>query len=616
MCGIAGIISSYESDINIPLLKRLSNTLEHRGPDGGGMWINPKKTAGLAHRRLAILDLSFEAVQPMHYRDRYSIVHNGEIYNYLELKQDLQKFGYHFKSNTDTEVILAAYDYYKERCVHYFDGMFSFAIWDEADQCLFAARDRFGEKPFYYYKDKTRFIFASEMKAIWTAGVEKSVEEKMVLNYLTLGIVQNPSDKSQTFYNKILSLPPAHFLTLHKNELTTEKYWDIDKNYCTTISESEAIEKLDYLLSVSVSRRLRCDVPFGTSLSGGLDSSTLLHFIKKNSAVSFETFSATFPGFEKDEKIHIDKMAKHFQLDNFKVTPNEIDLITDFDKLIYHQEEPFTSSSVYAQYRVFKLASEQNVKVLLDGQGADEVFGGYHKYLHWFLQEKINKWQFKDFIQERKNFKKNNIPVKWGMKNIVATYLPPHVSIGLEKRAYNQILSHPDLSNNMISTMQGREWEGIHKPIVTKLNDILYFDVMEMGLEELLRYSDRNAMANGCEVRLPFLNADLVSFVFSLPSSFKIKNGFTKSILRKLMNNRLPHEIVWRKDKIGYEPPQKKWMESDIMKDYLFEAKRSLVDRDILKPQVLEKKPHPLDAHDANNFDWRYLCVAGMIKKA
>ena len=612
MCGIAGIISPHSDDINIQKLKGMADSLVHRGPDGEGFWISPKQTAGLAHRRLAIIDLSVTASQPMHYLDKYSIVHNGEIYNHAELRKELQKAGYHFSTTSDTEVILAAFDFYKEKCLQYFDGMFAFAIWDEVEQTLFAARDRFGEKPFYYFKENERFIFGSEMKAIWSTGVTKKIENKMMLNYLALGIVQHSSDKSQTFYSGILSLPPAHYLYLQRGHLKIEKYWHLDKQAEIKISEKEAIEKIDHLLSVSISRRLRSDVSIGSSLSGGLDSSTILYYINQHKK-KIKTFSAVFPGFEKDESKYINEVAAAFETENIKVTPTADDLIKDFERLIYHHEEPFTSSSVYAQYRVFQLAKENGVKVLIDGQGADEVFAGYPKYIHWYLQEMVNRYRFSASAEELRKFRKNNINLKWGINNILASYLPSHVAIALEKRSFNQIMHQPDLSRNMLSNIKGREWEGIHKPIITKLNDILYFDVMEMGLEELLRFADRNSMAHGCETRMPFLNHELVSFVFSILSRYKINNGFTKSILRKMMDTRLPKDIVWRTDKVAYEPPQKMWMETDMMKDYLHEAKRKLVYNDILKPEALQRKHKALHAHDANNYDWRYLCVAGMM---
>ena len=254
MCGIAGIISADKANISLSRLKKMAAAIAHRGPDGEGFWINKNENVGLAHRRLSIIDLSDEAAQPMHFARRYSIVYNGEIYNYIELRKEFKKAGYHFVTNSDTEVILAAFDCYKEKALQYFDGMFSFAIWDEVEQTLFVARDRFGEKPFYYYAENKLFVFGSEMKALWAAGIDKKAEDKMLLNFITLGYVQNPADKAQTFFKDIYSLPPAHYLTFNaaNGKLTIENYWDIDKQAQIKISEEEAIEKLDKLFSLSV----------------------------------------------------------------------------------------------------------------------------------------------------------------------------------------------------------------------------------------------------------------------------------------------------------------------------------------------------------------------------
>ncbi|HMJ48012.1 MAG TPA: asparagine synthase (glutamine-hydrolyzing), partial [Ferruginibacter sp.] len=363
MCGIAGIISQDSSNIVLPVLKRMADSLAHRGPDGEGFWINEGANAGFAHRRLAVIDLSATGAQPMHYLNRYTIVYNGEIYNYPELKKELQVAGYTFTSKSDTEVILAAYDCYKENCVTYFDGMFAFAIWDEKHQSLFAARDRFGEKPFYYYSDKNKFAFASEMKALWAAGIERNVEHKMVLNYIALGYVQNPADKSQTFFNKISSLLPAHCLQLNlrTGKFTISNYWQIDKQYLQKISVANASKRFIELFNSSIYKRLRSDVPVGASLSGGLDSSSIAYFINRqlleaNASENFKSFSAIFPGYEKDEEKYIKTVAEQCRFETFTVTPTADSLIRDFEKLCYHQEEPFPSSSIYTQYKVFELA--------------------------------------------------------------------------------------------------------------------------------------------------------------------------------------------------------------------------------------------------------------------
>jgi asparagine synthase (glutamine-hydrolysing) len=615
MCGIAGIISPNKNLVHTQSLKIMSDVLAHRGPDGEGQWINPTNNVGLAHRRLSIIDLSIAAAQPMHCLKRYTITYNGEIYNYKELKIELQKVGYHFNTESDTEVVIAAFDFYKNDCVQYFDGMFAFAIWDEKTQELFCARDTFGQKPFYYFLDNEAFAFASEMKALWAIGVDKKADEKMLLNYLAIGQVQNASNKSQTFFKNIIALPPAHFATFSLQEMRfiVTRYKDIDRHSIIKISEKEAAEKLYFLLQQSIQKRLRSDVPVGTSLSGGIDSSTIAYFVQEYSRHNFKTFSAVFPGFDKDESLFIKALTEKFKIDNYQTTPTEEGFLNDFDKLCYHQEEPFASSSIYAQYKVYELAKQHNIKVLLDGQGADETLGGYSKYIHWYLQELVNNYKYKKTLQERNAFIKNNAPFAFGLKNIFATFLPTHAAMALEKKAYDTIADNKNIHEDYVHAIKGKEWQGIYKPTVTKLNDILYYNTMDNGLEELLRYADRNSMAHGVEVRLPFLNDELVQFIFSLPATLKMSNGFTKSILRKTMQDKLPNTVLWNPIKIGFEPPQKLWMGNKQLQDRMQDAKQKLVNEKILKPIVLSEKIYPSSAIEANNKDWRYLSLAAVL---
>jgi asparagine synthase (glutamine-hydrolysing) len=618
MCGIAGILlhsSNYAASVHI---KKMTEALAHRGPDGEMHWSNHKGTVHLGHRRLSIIDLSKNAAQPMSYENRYHIIHNGEIYNYVEIRTFLQNKGYRFSSQSDTEVILAAYDFWKEKCLQQFDGMFAFAIWDEKEEKLFAARDRFGEKPFYYYEDEDHFIFASEMKALWTTGIEKKIDHKMLLNYLTLGHVQNCVDKEQTFFESVYSLPPSHYLVFTPSKPLSKisKYWSVNKETRIDISAADAIENFNELFSISVKRRLRSDVALGTSLSGGLDSSTVAAVVTslKNKPVNeLQTFSATFPGFENDESKYIEAAVRRSGAKNFQVQPTAEGLIADFENLCYHQEEPFQSSAIFAQYKVFELAKEHQVKVLLDGQGADEILAGYPKYIHWYLQEVLSRHKLGSMRIEKNAFKNNNQPFSWDIKNFFAAFLPSHAAIQLEKKEYLKTIHHPDISQEFLRSVRGRDWEGIHKPIVTKLNDILHFNTTEMGLEELLRFADRNSMAHGREVRLPFLNHELVEFIFSLPSQLKMHEGWTKFLLRKAMESKLPAEIVWRKDKVGFEPPQKQWMQDPQMQEYIQAAKRKLVNAGILIKKTLDKNIEPTAAHAERNYDWRYLCAAQLL---
>ena len=623
MCGIAGIISPDATFISREQLQKMGHALSHRGPDGEGQWINNEGNVGLAHTRLAVIDLSLEGAQPMHYLNRYTIVYNGEIYNYIEIKEFLHKKGYRFTSNTDTEVILAAYDFWKEECLQQFDGMFAFAITDVKENTVFAARDRFGEKPFYFVANQQYFAFASEMKALWSIGISKIMDNKMLLNYLALGHVQNATDKEQTFFENIFSLPPGYFLKLNIATLLYEQhsYWDIEPNIANTISSDDAIEKFNELFTQSIKRRLRSDVELGTSLSGGLDSSSILNNLL-DTKTDIKTFSAIFPGFEKDEAVYINLLANYFakgdaskeRVDTCFTQPSALGLIKDFETLCYHQEEPFQSGSIYAQYKVFELAKTNGVKVLLDGQGADETLAGYNKYIHWYLQQLVLQNKFTTIANEKKLLKNNGQSFKWGIKNYIAAYFPAHATIRLEQIDYNKTFGLKDINKDFLKSLIGREWEGIRKPTINNLNDILYFNTRTMGLEELLRYADRNSMAHGREVRLPFLSHELVEFIFSLPANFKIKDGYTKWLLRAAMNKKLPDEIVWRKDKIGYEPPQAQWMQNEIMMDYIQEAKRTLVNNNILQPDALNKKIIPKAAHAENNYDWRYLCAAQLLK--
>ncbi|MEP6747775.1 MAG: asparagine synthase (glutamine-hydrolyzing) [Bacteroidota bacterium] len=614
MCGIAGIISVNPNNINIDRLKKMTDVLVHRGPDGEGHWINKNFTAGFGHRRLSIIDLSENGAQPMHYTGRYTIIYNGEIYNYIELKKELQAKSYVFTSQSDTEVILAAYDCWKEKCLQYFDGMFAFAIWDEKEQTLFAARDRFGEKPFYYWFNEHDLVFASEMKALWATGIEKKVNEKLLFNFITLGYTQNPSNKQETAYTQINKLPAASFFIYKLGEqknIDPVIYWQIENEQAgNNINGDEAIEKFTSLFTQSIKRRLRSDVPIGTSLSGGLDSSSIAVMINRLQQPGFmlQTFSAVFPGFETDESAHIKLLAAQRGIKNFTTNPSAEGFMKDFEKLCYYQEGFIASASVYAQYKVFELAKQHDIKVLLDGQGADETLAGYHKYYHWYWQQLYKN--DKEILRKEINAARQlGVQDEWNWKNKLSAMMPVYAGMYLKNARKKNQLQSGDIEDNFANVFGTSYYQ---LPKQDSLNNVLHYNTFNNGLEELLHYADRNSMAHGREVRLPFLNHQLVEFIFSLPAQLKIKDGRTKWLLRKSMDGLLPNEITWRKDKVGFEPPQKKWMEHTTVQNHIQEAKRKLVEKGVLKKEAVNKKIQPLDSHAADNFDWRYLVAATM----
>jgi asparagine synthase (glutamine-hydrolysing) len=541
MCGIAGIFSYGTEKVALNKLQQMTDAIIHRGPDGEGQWIDAAARIGLGHRRLSIIDLSDAGAQPMHYLDRYTITFNGEIYNYIELREELIQQGITFRTKTDTEVLLALYHRYGADCLSRLDGMWALAIWNAETQELFCARDRFGEKPFHYAQHKNQIYFASEMKALWAAGVPKVLRQDKMDAFVTDGTLYDAQHLDHTFYEGIYKLPHSHWMRI-KNDgpLEIKRYFDIavDKQDFAGTFE-EACEEFRRLFRASLSRRCRSDVPVGTSLSGGLDSSTIVCSLSEmigHQKISPHTFSARFEGFKKDEGVFIEQVIAKTGVVPHYIWPNGEEMYRDFEKLCWHQEEPFGSASIYAQYRVQQEAKNQGVTVLIDGQGADEILGGYvfyyTNYLNSFRQKNISR---KERITEQNH------------------YLDFHTP-------------HRGLKKKLIQWSQFYDWRhklnGKKLEPTPSLNESLYNDLMLGGLQELLRYADRNSMAHSREVRLPFLDHKLVTFCFSLPDSYKLRMGWTKYILRKSFEDILPHDIAWRKEKVGFEPPQQDWLKA------------------------------------------------------
>lgn len=562
MCGIAGIVL-IGRNVNVSSLKKMTDILIHRGPDGEGQWVNPENHAGLGHRRLAIIDLSDAAAQPMHSANgRYIIVFNGEIYNYIELREQLIKEGHSFKTQSDTEVLLKLYELKKAKCLQELDGMFAFAIWDEKEKELFCARDRFGEKPFYYHHVPGKhFYFASEMKALWKAGVPKGMNPDRVKLYLERNSIFSPNDLSETFYQGIEQLNASGYILLNSNlELKKDTYYKIETGKIDLkITEADAAECFRILLTESVRLRLRSDVPVGSSLSGGLDSSSIVMLMDqlKGDTTNQNTFSARFKGFAKDEGKFIHEVVKSCKnVTCHEVWPTGEQMIEDMDKVMYHQEEPFASASIFAQWKVMELARQKKVTVLLDGQGADEYLAGYLYFYPHYFQHLFHSYP-RIYNKEYSNYMKlrGDTAIK---KKTLGEKASLRMKIGRIKQIILDQQKDPNQNNSFRS--------------------LLHYQTTFQSLPALLRYADRNAMAHSREVRLPFLSHHLVDFAFTLSDQLLIKNGWTKYVLRKAMEPVLPKDITWRVDKIGYEPPQEDWMKNEAVHSRIQLAREKYTD--------------------------------------
>jgi len=529
MCGIAGVIHFNEIPIVEANLYEAIDVISYRGPDGDGVWINEQRNVGLAHRRLAIIDIGDSGKQPMSYLNgRYHITFNGEIYNYLEIKDTLIESGYHFKTNSDTEVLLALYDLKKENCLADLDGMFAFAIYDNETQILFCARDRFGEKPFHYYLKNDCFVFSSEIKQIAKYLNDLKLNRDEFQKYLHSGFI---AQKETTYVENVFSLLPGHYIIVENRTKTIHQFWDIDTNRRVNyLSNQDYIERFNELFQQSIYRRLRSDVSIGSCLSGGLDSSSIVCMISDITKKSFATFSARFNDQQKDEGKWISDVVNKTNVNNLQTYPDSLKFLNEVEKLLYHHEYPISSTSQYAQWCVYRLVNASNVKVLLDGQGADEYLAGYDDLKYFAIWELYRNMKISEFLKERSFLKLN-----WNNKSSVGMLflLDPIINmLGLRRTVFNN----------------GYTFKERLKHATT----------IELG--ELLRYGDRSSMAFSLEVRLPFLYHELVEFVFSLPNEMIYQHGATKYILREAMKGKIPDSIFTRYDKIGFAPPQNNWV--------------------------------------------------------
>ena len=611
MCGIAGIVS-FSAPINANLLLKMTELISYRGPDGEGFllcendrklsslyteeekegWRNKEISFGLGHRRLAILDLSQAGRQPMSTPDgQLWIVHNGEIYNYIEIRSELETKGYRFSTHTDTEIILYAYREWGTDCLGRFNGMWAFAILDLRKGILFCSRDRAGVKPFYYFFNEKVFAFSSEIKQLLLLPwIKPEVNPGVLYDYLFYGIQEH---SEQTFFENINSLPGGHFIQIPlkgtSNNLDMKIYWDPELEQREMGDDEEYAGKLLDLLKDSIRLRLRSDVRVGSCLSGGLDSSgivCLLDSERQGSGSSNKqlTFSSCFEDPRWDERKYIFDVIKKTGVEARYVFPSAEELTGILNKLTYHQDGPFGSTSIFAQWKVFESARKNGVTVMLDGQGADELLAGYYPYLpsfwwgllregKWFslLNELIwitcrNPVKVKEtLIEAAKAFVYQRMRKNSADNNQVSWTKPDFLQIGAEKSPYKKYLN----KRGLLKKQKGGG----------ELNWKLYESFRFTSLPALLRYEDRNSMAFSVEARLPFLDYRIVEFLLGLPPEQKIQRGMTKAVYRRAMKSVLPTSVLSRTDKMGFVTPEEIWIKN-ALKDIMDETFKSVHDDD------------------------------------
>lgn len=554
MCGIAGIIDFKRNPVQIDQIRHMTDKLAHRGPDSSGIFC--RSGIALGHRRLAIIDLSTAANQPLSNEsgDIWLIV-NGMIYNYLELRDELLNKGHHFKSNSDSEVIIHLYEECEEECFSRLRGMFSLAIWDKRRETLVLARDRIGQKPLVYADLPDRFYFASEPKAILASGEISSEIDMTGLHHLfSYMAVPWP----YTMYKQIKQLPPASFLTvsLRDHTLNIKKYWNLELNSKISVSDEQATDTIFELLKESVHLRLKSDVAFGAFLSGGLDSSSVVALMSGILHQPVETYSIGFNDRTlKDPEFDFSNSVSQYLNTNHHQIIADHTIMDLLPKVVWHYDEPFPSPVALANFHLCKII-KRDLSVALTGDGSDEVFAGYPGYRKWAMLDLLNS-----VIPLRLGFSQRIIRKNAFSRRLFDTLYAPEAKALIKEAETGKIL-----------------WEfckqGTSKSIV---DSVLHMDLSIYNLHGVCTFSDISGMSSGLEIRSPFLDHKLIEYSFSLPAKFKINiMSPTKNILRKAMKDRLPAEITRRK-KIGYGEgiPFRSWFIGewqDKVKEFLFEG--------------------------------------------
>jgi asparagine synthase (glutamine-hydrolysing) len=627
MCGITGVFSSDSREVTPELLLRMANVLKHRGPDGEGYALidtseqhtelrigddspddlDPELKhiaaplehpvdLGLGHRRLSIIDLSTAGHQPMSNEDKTIwIIHNGEIYNHIELREELRSRGHRFQSNTDTEVILHSYEEWGISCLHRFNGMWAFAIWDSRDRKLVCCRDRFGIKPFYYYFDGRRFLFASEIKAILEADfIRREPHDQAVFDYLAY---RAEDCNEGTFFRGINRLKSGHYLEFFtdRNKLEIRLFYDIPLDHrLSQLTDYEYNRAFRELLEDSIRLRLISDVPVGSCLSGGLDSSAIVCLIDKRLREDSlklprtegiqKTFSVRFNEHGYDEGDYINHVVQNTAVDAYFTYATDEQLWNDISALIWYQDEPFATTRTYAQWELYKLVKQHGIRVSLDGQGGDEILAGYDEYYPALLCFLTRSLRLKELAREFYSHYRLQGGNKACRNLVTAAYhLSPrwlerwerkitHRDGGscLHSKFTDGLIEHP--FRDGYSSAAGRDFFTSYLYEIFTLNH----------LPRLLRHQDRNSMAHSVESRVPFLDYRLVEFAFAIPWQQKIRNGARKYILRNAMREIIPESVRNRQDKIGFNTPWDAWIKAHF-KDEI---------SDILDSQSFLQRPY------------------------
>ncbi len=568
MCGIAGFYSEKQSpEQGMRLLETMLEKIQHRGPDYTG-----KEQDGnmfLGHQRLSIIDLSPDGNQPMT-RGDIKIIFNGEIYNYKEIREELIRAGHVFKTGSDTEVILAAFQQWGDACTERFVGMWAFAIWEPKKQRLFCSRDRFGIKPFYYIFNNGEFYFASEYRPLkHTPGFDNALNLASISRGLQLGWM---TYKDETYFEKINELQGAHQLVLEKGKIEIKRYWDVDFSKQATGTFAQKKEHFSELFKDSIQLHLRSDVPVAAMLSGGIDSSSI---VSETSTLypeqKLKTYSVFYEGeFGVDERPFIKKVIDKYpkNLDPTYFTPSAKELPEHFHRSLFHLDAPSAGSSYISQYFLMKLIHEQGIKVVLSGQGADDYLGGYMHSFYRHFADMLRQAKFAKATSELFQHKKNQgfsfgKTANMAAKSLFSGMVNENKLYNTEYKKYFPFLSLRNPDHDLILDAKGNN----------KFNAFHYQLMFASSLPSLLMHEDRNSMAFSIESRVPFLDHRLVEYGFSLNNSDKIHHASTKHILREALRPVLPQEIADRRDKKGFVTPgEVAWLRGPLR--FLLEDKK------------------------------------------